>query len=91
MPKLTKGQVQGRLTSVPGWKLRADSIAKTYTFPSFVRAIAFVNHVGWLAEQADHHPDIDIRYKDVTLTFSTHSEGGLTTRDFDAARRVDAT
>ena len=64
--------------------------ADLYVFSGFVPAMAFVNHVADLAERMDHHPDILIQYKKVTLTLSTHSEGGLTNLDFDLAKKIDA-
>ncbi len=80
------------LKTVPGWKAqdRRSSITRTYVLPGFRSALAFVQFVGELAEAHDHHPDIDIRYKKVTLNLSTHSAGGLTEKDFALAREVDA-
>ena len=65
------------------------AIARTARLDTFPAAIAFVNDVAEAAEAADHHPDIDIRYRDVRLELSTHSAGGLTKKDFALARRVD--
>ena len=67
-----------------------DIIRKTFTLDSFADAVAFVNRIAELAERADHHPDIDIRYDRVACALSTHSEGGLTRKDFDLARQLDA-
>ena len=74
-----------------GWELVDDgkAIRRTYAQPSFRAALAFVAWVGELAEAAEHHPDVDIRYTNVTLTLSTHSEGGLTDKDIALALRVD--
>ena len=71
----------------PGWALDGDAIRRQFTFGGFADAIAFVARLAFDAEAADHHPDIMINYKRVTLTFSTHSEGGLTDKDFAGARR----
>lgn len=90
MDKLTETQVQEELGKTPGWELKEGEITRLYKFPDFKAALAFVNRVGELAEQADHHPDILILYNKVRLTLSTHSAGGLTAKDFDLARRVDA-
>ncbi len=91
MAKLTNEQIEANLKTLNGWALQGDSITKKYVLKDFTSALAFVNHVGWLAEKADHHPDINIhRYKNVTLTFSTHSEGGITEKDFEMAKRIDS-
>ena len=89
MTKLTAEAVQEGLKKLPGWSLKGEAIGKQYTWPSFPEAIKFVNQVADLAEQADHHPDILINYRRVTLTLSTHSEGGLTRKDFDLAERIE--
>jgi 4a-hydroxytetrahydrobiopterin dehydratase len=89
MPKLSRGEADQRLQKLTGWKLEGDAIRKQYTFADFPDAIAFVNRLAPRAEAADHHPDILINYKRVTLTYSTHSEGGLTPKDFDGAAMAD--
>jgi 4a-hydroxytetrahydrobiopterin dehydratase len=89
MPKLTRAEAERRLTSLSGWTLDGDVIRKQFTFKNFVEAIAFVNRLAPEAEAADHHPDILINYKRVTLTWSTHSEGGLTDNDFAGAATAD--
>ena len=77
------------LARLPGWARVGHAIVRTYSFPDFRAALAFVNRVGELAEGAGHHPDIDIRYNTVTLALSTHDAGGLTTKDFELARVID--
>lgn len=72
-----------------GWTLEQDAIRKQFTFRGFREAVAFVNRLVPDAEAADHHPDITINYKRVTLTYSTHSEGGVTAKDFAAAAVAD--
>jgi 4a-hydroxytetrahydrobiopterin dehydratase len=62
---------------------------KTFTFPRFADGIAFVNRVASIADDMDHHPDIDIRYTKVTLTLSTHDAGGVTKTDFSLAERIE--
>ena len=79
-----------RLQSLKGWTIEGDAIRKQYTFKDFLEAIAFVNRLAPLAEAADHHPDILVNYKRVTLTYSTHSEGGLTDKDSAGAAAADA-
>ena len=89
MAKLTAAQIKTGLKSVRDWKKSGAAIARTYQFKDFVAAMKFVNAVAKLAEQAWHHPDIDIRWNKVTLTLTTHSEGGLTEKDFALARKFD--
>ena len=87
--KLTRSEAQERLKTLTGWALDGDAIRKQFTFAGFPEAIAFVNRLAPRAEAADHHPDILINYKRVTLTYSTHSEGGLTAKDFEGASVAD--
>ena len=87
--KLTHADAEQRLKSLNGWALDGDAIRKPFTFKDFLEAIAFVNRLAPEAERADHHPDILINYKRVTLTYSTHSEGGLTEKDFAGAAAAD--
>jgi 4a-hydroxytetrahydrobiopterin dehydratase len=87
--KLSRTDAEQRLKSLSGWALDGDAIKKQFTFKDFPEAIAFVNRLAPEAEKADHHPDILINYKRVTLTYSTHSEGGLTTKDFEGAATAD--
>ena len=78
------------LARLPGWQRAGRAIARTYRFDDFRGALAFVNRVGELAERQQHHPDIDIRYNEVTLRVWTHDAGGLTERDFQLAAGIDA-
>ncbi|MFW5946919.1 MAG: 4a-hydroxytetrahydrobiopterin dehydratase [Gemmatimonadota bacterium] len=89
MALLTDPEIRTRLDALRGWTREGDVIRKTYTLDSFADAIAFVNRIAERAEAADHHPDIDIRYDRVGCALSTHSEGGLTARDFDLAAEID--
>ena len=89
MGKLSPADVDQRMKTVHGWTLMGDEIQKQYTFKDFPAAIAFVNRLAPEAEAADHHPDILINYKRVTLTYSTHSDGGLTDKDFAGAATAD--
>jgi len=91
MPKLTSARIKSALRSVPLWKQRRREITRTYQFKDFVAAMKFVNRAAKLAEKAWHHPDIDIRWNKVTLVLSTHSEGGLTAKDFTLAKQFDRT
>ena len=87
--KLSLTEAEQRLKGLSGWRLDGDAIRKQYTFDGFLAAVAFVDRLAPEAEAADHHPDILINYKRVTLTYSTHSEGGLTVRDFEGAATAD--
>ncbi len=87
---LSESEVQEGLAGLEGWDLRDGRLRKQYTFRTFLRAIAFVNSVAYLAESAGHHPDITINYNRVTLRLITHSEGALTDRDFALAAEIDA-
>ncbi len=89
MSALSKVEIQEKLKKMPHWGLVGKSIQKKYTFKSFVPAIAFVNKIADAAEKAGHHPDITINYSIVGISLSTHSEGGITQKDFDLAREID--
>ena len=90
MAELNPEQIKAALPSVQEWQKQSASLTRTYSFKDFAQAMAFVNRVAQAAEEAKHHPDIDIRWNKVTLTLATHSEGGLTQKDFDLARKIDA-
>ena len=83
-------RVRTELAALSGWELRDGRLRKKYTFRTFLRAIAFVNSVAYLAEGAGHHPDITINYNKVTLRLITHSEKALTDRDFSLAADIDS-
>ena len=88
--KLDEPHVILALTGLPQWQRSGQVIARTYEFPDFTAAMKFVNQVADLAEQAQHHPDIDVRWNKVTLALTTHDVGGLTRKDFALARQCDA-
>ena len=88
MDTLSDAEITHRLAALPGWERDGSRIHRTFSFDDFKGSMAFVNRVAELAEAADHHPDVDIRYSKVTLTLSTHDAGGLTGRDFDLAGKV---
>lgn len=90
MARLSDAEISSRLAKLTGWRREGPAITRTYEFASFRDAVFFVNTVAGLAEAANHHPDIDIRWRRVTLTLSTHSEGGLTEKDFDLAETIEA-
>jgi 4a-hydroxytetrahydrobiopterin dehydratase len=90
MKPLSDAEITSRLSRLQGWERQDDAIQRTFSFEDFAGSMAFVNRVAELAEKADHHPDIDIRYSKVTLTLSTHDAGGLTERDFSLAEQIGA-
>ncbi len=87
--RLSDEQIQAELTRVHGWELKDGAISRTFQFADFKTAMAFVNRVAELAETLNHHPDILITYNTVKLSVFTHSEGGLTPKDFQLAREVN--
>ena len=89
MPALSAEEAQTRLSKLNGWQIEDGELVKTFQFKHFRDSLAFVNRVGELAEQAGHHPDIDIRYNRVRLSLVTHDAGGLTAKDFDLAAQAD--
>jgi 4a-hydroxytetrahydrobiopterin dehydratase len=89
MPKLTDPELDIALRDLPDWQLEDGKLIRDYTFPDFVAAMAFVNKVADIAESANHHPDIDIRYNQVRLALISHDSGGLTRRDIKLAIRLD--
>ncbi|HEV8537753.1 MAG TPA: 4a-hydroxytetrahydrobiopterin dehydratase [Bacteroidota bacterium] len=90
MPLLSQDQVAKEMQTLRGWSQTGNEISKVFELKDFVHSMGFVNSVALLAEKANHHPDIDIRWNKVTLTLSTHSAGGLTEKDFNLAKAVDA-
>ncbi|MET7989868.1 4a-hydroxytetrahydrobiopterin dehydratase [Amycolatopsis sp. NPDC005232] len=87
---LSDSEISSALTTVPDWQRDGATITRSVTLSSFPNAVAYVVRVAELAEAADHHPDIDIRWRTVTFRLSTHSEGGLTSKDFALAGQIDA-
>jgi len=85
MSPLSIAEVETHLRSLPSWKVETGELVRTFQFEDFRAAMRFVNKVAELAEEAGHHPDIDIRYNRVRLALVTHDAGGLTDKDFDLA------
>jgi 4a-hydroxytetrahydrobiopterin dehydratase len=90
MKLLTDDEIASRLQGVAGWERDGSSIVTTVTRSDFRDAMLFTGAVAYLAEQAGHHPDVLIQWNKVTLTLSTHSDGGLTASDFDLAAKISA-
>lgn len=89
MARLSDDQITRQLETLDGWTRDGNAIRKQFTFKGFPEAVGFVNRLVPEAERADHHPDITINYKRVTLSYSTHSEGGVTAKDIEGARMAD--
>lgn len=89
MAVLTDSEVQNALASLTGWKKSGPAIQRIFEFSDFKAAMQFVNKVADAAEQANHHPDIDIRYNKVTMALISHDSGGVTQRDIKMANRIN--
>ena len=88
--RLDDDEISRRLSGVPGWERDGDEIVKTFELPTFPDAISFVTRIADRAEAADHHPDLDIRYRKVRVALSTHDVGGISDLDFDLAHEIEA-
>lgn len=89
MAKLSDAQITAQLHGLPGWQRVGHAITRQYTFPSFLKAIEFINAIAPLAEAANHHPDIANTYNRITITLSTHDEGGITDKDTALATQIE--
>jgi 4a-hydroxytetrahydrobiopterin dehydratase len=89
MAPLSDQEIKSRLVTVPDWQIEAGELVRIFLFKDFRASLAFVNKVGDIAENAGHHPDIDIRYNKVRLALVTHDAGGITQKDFDLAAAAD--
>jgi 4a-hydroxytetrahydrobiopterin dehydratase len=87
--RLSNDEIRQELVALPAWERTGEVIARTVRFPDFLSGIRFVDRIAELAELADHHPDIDIRYRTIRFALTTHDEGGLTPKDFAMARQID--
>jgi 4a-hydroxytetrahydrobiopterin dehydratase len=90
MAILSGKELEQAISTLAGWRLEAGELVHEWTFPDFPKAILFVNQVAPLAEEAGHHPDIDIRYNRVRLALVSHDAGGITERDISMAKRISA-
>ncbi len=86
---LSDAEIAERVGEAPGWAILDGMLRRTFSFKNFREAVGFVVHIGMLAEKADHHPDIDIRYKVVSIALATHSAGGISQMDFDLAAAIN--
>ena len=90
LARLDDAAIDEALTTLPGWSRSDGALRKTYAFADYYWTIAFVNAVAWIANQQDHHPDLDVHYNRCGVAFSTHDAGGITLNDLICAARVDA-
>ena len=90
MSTLTDDEITDGLATLAGWEREGEKIVKEYRLGNFKDSVAFVVRLSYEAEAANHHPDLDIRWNKVRVALSTHSEGGLTTKDLDLAAAVEA-
>ena len=88
MPLLKDAEIRDALQALPEWYLSRNTLRRDYQFKDFISAMAFVNRVVEVAETANHHPDIDIRYNKVTLALTSHDSGGITNRDLKMAKQI---
>ena len=86
---IAQAELKSWMKKVPEWELEEKLIVRQFEFDDFTAAIDFVNAVAEIAEELDHHPDIDVRWNKVKLALATHSKGGLTPFDFETAERID--
>lgn len=89
-PALNETEIASRLAALEGWSRDAARIVKVYGFANYHETMAFVNAVAWIAHRGDHHPDLEVGYNRCTVALSSHDVGGLSTRDFDSAAKIDA-
>ncbi len=87
--RIPKSEIETHLKRIPEWEVENDALERAFEFDDFTQAMDFVNGVAEIAEEAEHHPDIDIRWNKVRLMLSTHSQGGITENDFSLAERID--
>jgi 4a-hydroxytetrahydrobiopterin dehydratase len=90
MSKFNEAEILARLPMVKGWERHGDMLVRTWQFPSFRRALEFVNLVAALIEKTDHYPELIVNYRTVRIEMSTHDVGGLTERDFSLIAEIDA-
>lgn len=90
LAKLTENEIRQALGSLPGWEITAEGLRKKFEFAGFPEAVRFVDRLVAPAEAAQHHPNIAVVYRWVTLILTTHDEGGVTQKDVDLARAIEA-
>jgi 4a-hydroxytetrahydrobiopterin dehydratase len=89
MARLSDREIEARLAGLPGWERAGDALRRELRFDDFVGSVEFVNRITPVAEELNHHPDLAISWNRVTVSLTTHSQGGITEADFDLATRID--
>jgi 4a-hydroxytetrahydrobiopterin dehydratase len=89
MARLSDEEIEQRLAGMDGWERDGDAIGKTFEGEDFMSSVRLVDKLAPVAEEMNHHPDLEISWNKVTVSLSTHSEGGLTANDFELASRID--
>ena len=89
MPKLENDEIEAKLAELDGWERQGDAITKAFDRGDFVGSVKFAGQIVEPAEEMGHHPDLEISWSEVTVTITTHSEGGLTASDFELAMKID--
>jgi 4a-hydroxytetrahydrobiopterin dehydratase len=90
MPVLSDEEIESRLEGLEGWARQGDAIGKRFELDDFKGSVDFVNRLTPVAEEMNHHPDLEISWNKVTVSLSTHSQGGLTENDFELASKIDS-
>lgn len=86
---LNLGEINQEMSTLNGWSLEGSSITKSFSFTNFKDSLDFVNRVGEVSERMQHHPDVLLTYDQVRLSLTTHSENGITRKDFQLAKEID--
>ena len=90
MALLGDSDIEARLADLDGWTREGDEIKKVFKLDDFKGSVDFINRLTPIAEEMNHHPDLEVSWNKVTVSISTHSEGGLTENDFELARKIDS-
>lgn len=90
IPALDQEKIDGLLSELNGWQQDGQEIAKTYRFKNYYETMAFVNATAWISHQENHHPDLEVAYRQCRVRYSTHAIGGLSENDFICAAKIDA-
>ena len=88
-PPLAQTEIDRLLTQLSGWSQAGNTLVKTYTFKNYYQTLAFVNAGAWVAHRTDHHPDLNVGYRQCVVTYTTHATGGLSLNDFICAAKLD--
>ncbi len=90
MEKLSSSEIEAGVAALPGWALKDGALTKQFEFPSFADLVSFLVKVGFIAEKADHHPDMQISYRRLTFSLSTHDVQAITRKDLELAKQIEA-